>query len=404
MHAHAEGQSADASEIVRSLVCTNPRCSCFKTSQRGHGLTHCPVHDDSTPSLNISIKDGKVLVNCKSGVCTQEQIIEALQDRNLWQKYQPVIYSQQKIVATYDYKDIHGKLLYQAIRKGPVKDFRQRRPDGAGGWIWNLDDTERVLYRLPELVAADPRRWRVLVEGEKDVDTLCRLGFVATTNVAGAGKWLPSYSEWFRDMMVCLIPDNDVKGRDHMIQVARSLRSVARTVVWLELPGSKPKGDVTDWLEAGNDAEQLKSLIRNATTDIPESAQKDAPTIADTHLEMAMLYTCVNLPDAIAYLEPDDFSSEIARSMFRAIRAGEKIDQEALEEPDDDYDEWTAIAKLRDYSRRRSALKIAEHIVSVASDVSRVFNPCLPADALRLLCEHSQNDAVMTKLSDVLDL
>ncbi|MBA7632893.1 hypothetical protein ES703_40449 [subsurface metagenome] len=62
------------------------------------------------------------------------------------------------IVATYDYRDESGELLYQVVRYEP-KDFRQRRPDGKGGWIWNLNNTRRVLYRLQELLTADKRQW-----------------------------------------------------------------------------------------------------------------------------------------------------------------------------------------------------------------------------------------------------
>ena len=40
-----------------------------------------------------------------------------------------------KIVAVYDYRDADGTLLYQVVRYEP-KTFRQRRPDGNGGWIW----------------------------------------------------------------------------------------------------------------------------------------------------------------------------------------------------------------------------------------------------------------------------
>src|SRR5262249_11740711 len=39
-----------------------------------------------------------------------------------------------KLVCRYDYKDVDGNLLYQVERYEP-KDFRQRRPDGKGGWI-----------------------------------------------------------------------------------------------------------------------------------------------------------------------------------------------------------------------------------------------------------------------------
>jgi putative DNA primase/helicase len=44
-----------------------------------------------------------------------------------------------RVIATYDYVDETGALLFQVVRLAP-KDFRQRRPNG-NGWIWNLKDT-----------------------------------------------------------------------------------------------------------------------------------------------------------------------------------------------------------------------------------------------------------------------
>jgi hypothetical protein len=46
---------------------------------------------------------------------------------------------------------LYQGLLYQVVRFAP-KDFRQRRPDGPGGWTWNLKGVRRVLYRLFELL------------------------------------------------------------------------------------------------------------------------------------------------------------------------------------------------------------------------------------------------------------
>lgn len=92
-----------------------------------------------------------------------------------------------KIVATYDYRDEADKLLFQVIRYLP-KSFKQRRPIGSGEWDWHLVDAKTkeplvrlVPYRLPELLAA-PAVWAVaIVEGEKDVDRLAKVGIVATT-------------------------------------------------------------------------------------------------------------------------------------------------------------------------------------------------------------------------------
>jgi hypothetical protein len=88
-------------------------------------------------------------------------------------------------VAEYNYTDENDKLLFQVVRFEP-KGFRQRRPDGNGGWEWSLNGTRRVLHRLPEVRKV---KSVLVVEGEKDCETAHKLGFVATCNAGGAGKW-----------------------------------------------------------------------------------------------------------------------------------------------------------------------------------------------------------------------
>src|SRR5439155_18351863 len=118
-------------------------------------------------------------------------------------------------------------------------------------WVWNLDGVRRVLYRLPELVAADPSIPVYITEGEKDVEALVAFGLVATTNPQGAGKWKQDYNRHLRDRDAVLLPDNDDKGREHVEQVAANLRGIAASVRIVELPGLPEKGDVSDWLAAG---------------------------------------------------------------------------------------------------------------------------------------------------------
>ena len=133
------------------------------------------------------------------------------------------------IIATYDYVDADGRLLFQVCRVGgDRKSFRQRRPNGRGGWTWNLDGVAPVLYRLPELVQVDRSRPVYVVEGEKDVDNLLAIGVVATTNPGGAGKWRSEYSAVLADRCVVIIPDNDDAGRRHAEAVARSLWEARR--------------------------------------------------------------------------------------------------------------------------------------------------------------------------------
>ena len=162
-----------------------------------------------------------------------------------------------RLVGTYDYVGESGKLLFQCCRYEP-KDFKQRQPDGKGGWIWNLQGVRRVLYRLPELLRGLKRGFQViLVEGEKDVDRLAELGFPAavTCNPLGAGKWQEEFSETLRGANVFVIADKDKAGREHAQKVAASLHGKAGRVSVLELPDrdTSQTKDVSDWLTAGGD-------------------------------------------------------------------------------------------------------------------------------------------------------
>lgn len=164
-----------------------------------------------------------------------------------------------EIVATYDYRDPAGKLRYQAIRRAD-KTFALRRPQPGGGWIWDVAGVERLLYRLPELLAADPARPVFIVEGEKDADALAALGLTVTTNSEGAEKWPAAQSRHLAGRRCILIPDNDVTGRKHVAQVRRAVAPFAASVAVLELGGLPPKGDVSDWLAAGGTAEAVLAL------------------------------------------------------------------------------------------------------------------------------------------------
>jgi hypothetical protein len=173
--------------------------------------------------------------------------------------------STNRIVAEYDYVDESGQLLYQSVRFAP-KNFRARQPDGKGGWVWNISGVRRVLYRLPQLLGADPQAAVFVVEGEKDANRLASLGCVATTNVFGAGKWSDEHSETLRGRRVVILPDNDEVGRAHARQVAASLRDVAESVRVVELPNLPDKGDVSVWLDSGGTVEKLLSIIESVET------------------------------------------------------------------------------------------------------------------------------------------
>lgn len=182
---------------------------------------------------------------------------------------------QARQVATYDYTDENGELLFQAVRMEP-KSFRQRRPDG-NGWKWSVKGIRQVPYRLPELLA-NPDALVFVVEGEKDADRLADLGLLATCNAAGAGKWTNAHSEPLANRRVIVLPDNDAAGRDHAEKVRASLEAVGAQVRTVALPGLPEKGDVSDWLDNGGNRDSLLTLLKSHDHDITPQADETALT------------------------------------------------------------------------------------------------------------------------------
>ena len=299
----------------------------------------CPAHEDQTPSLSVTEgDDGRVLLCCHAGCSTEAILLAAgLEMRDLFPPRQTGPLGQ--IVATYDYHNANGAMVCQSVRYPPQpngkKTFRQRRPDGAGGWIWkHLEDCP--LYHLPKLRG---REAVFVVEGEKDADRLCALGLPATTNIAGAGKWRPSYARQLQDAgvkRVCVLPDNDEPGEAHGRDVARSCDDAGLFVKLIPLPGLPVKGDVSDWLDSGRTKVELLDIVRNA----PPFRANGHLVSHKPALELTTLADLLNEPDdAIDWLvedripggslcilagKPKAGKSTLARALAFAVASGER--------------------------------------------------------------------------------
>lgn len=211
-----------------------------------------------------------------------------------------------ELVATYAYRDEDGELLFEKLRYEP-KTFKCRRPvpqsvrkaaeipPNAEAWAWGVNDgpygraarggswdlhplrddhqlsvtlgpCRRVLYRLPELLAAHPDMPVFLVEGEKDVETLRSLGLVATCTWTGSSS---VNAEWLAPLAgrrVVIVPDNDDVGRSHAMRqagwlVCGGVRSL-RVLWWGEHRfHTGPGMDLTDWLKGHNPAEARAAVV-----------------------------------------------------------------------------------------------------------------------------------------------
>lgn len=299
--------------------------------QRGNEYTaRCPAHHDEKPSLSLrEAEDGRLLVYCHVG-CSATDIMSALGLRNrdmfATPAQKPSRADKPAIVATYPYSDEAGTLLYEVLRYEP-KRFAQRRPDGVGGWVWNLHGVQRVPLRLDRLARlddnhADPILWP---EGEKDVLVAERMGFVATTTPQGAGNFRPEYVADHADVLygreIAVIPDNDEPGRAYARQVAQALVQIACPVRIVELPGLPEHGDLSDWVAAGGDAGTLRDFIAatplwkpapvTLVTDVTLPRGRGEDTSQDEDEEAVTEVTQVTLPGNRGAQAPTETGSAV---------------------------------------------------------------------------------------------
>ena len=284
----------------------------------------CPAHEDKTASLSVSKADGggdapegSVLLKCHAG-CTAAEVVSAmgLKLEDLYPEGSRKTKS--KIVATYDYCDEGGKLLFQVVRKEP-KTFRQRKPqNGTNGppWTWSVKGVRKVPYHLPELLSKDGTVF--IPEGEKDVDNLTAAGLLATCNAGGAGKWTADLSPHLRDREVVILPDNHKTGRDHGEDVARALVGIASSVKVVELPDLPHKGDVSDWLANGGNVSELSTLVAAAPQWVAQDSDQEVDADIGALAELSKEHTPKELTTALrqwaaAVAGLDDLDRQVAR-------------------------------------------------------------------------------------------
>ena len=300
------------------IIAENPLedyCAKIGIELKGSGSERkakCPFHKDGTPSFCVNVT--KQVWACKAG-CGSGSVIdlvmrhegvampeamarlanEAQPDRKqptnqprpnvslkpaIVAKTEPL--EKPKFVCAYDYRNADGKIVFQAVRlerKNPAKlsgydkSFMQRRPVGQDEWVWNMEGVERVIYNLPKIKKSSNPVF--ICEGEKDCDNVSKLGWVTTTNVGGAGKWMDSYSESLRDRVVILCGDNDDPGRKHVDMVLKSLAGKATSVRLLRIP--EPHKDVSDFL-ATIGGETDESRLENQFNALSKLVE-DAPVL-----------------------------------------------------------------------------------------------------------------------------
>lgn len=276
-------------EVLDRLQQVKP-CTIKQTGQ-SQWKARCPApdHEDKNPSLDVSVgNDGTILFDCKSRRCSFGAICEGLgfspsaMFGNNTKKFS-------SIIGVYDYRGEDGQLLFQVCRT-ENKEFPARKPDGS----WGIKGIKRIPYRLPELLTVDNKQIIFIPEGEKDCDSLAKLGLIATCNPGGAGKWRAEYNQYLKGRWVVVLSDNDTPGREHAEQVAKSLVGIAKEVRIVQLDNLPDGGDITDWLATGGTLEGLRLRVKEAKPFVP----------ADSIEEPAKIHQSIQIKDDNIKPEP----------------------------------------------------------------------------------------------------
>lgn len=247
----------------------------------------CPAHDDDNASLSVAVgTTGNIVVKCHAG-CSSESVVTAaglkMSDLFTGDKNKDKIYHGTTTKKSeWKYYDLNGKYVYSAMRLDipgkPKKMWMQ------AGNKKSLNGIKRILYNIQNVQEAIVNEDIIfIVEGEKQVENLKKLGLTGTTNPQGAEKWNDSYSMSLTWAITCILPDNDHPGQMHGKKVAGLLYGVVKSIKIIDLPGLKSGEDVSEWIEYGGTKEQLLELYESTPFYKPEENPADIIYYYDRH-------------------------------------------------------------------------------------------------------------------------
>lgn len=228
-------------------------------------MCKCPCHEDRTASLSVDFNGDKPLFYCHAG-CDFVTIKKALIDRGII-AVKPTVgvtKGHRSSSATsngptpkpriHTYHNADGSYCFEKV-KGTDGKWSSRIRNNDGSYNHSVKSiTIKPLYNLPKIIETVAQGGTVYVtEGEKDADTLNRLGLHATTTHSSS-QWLPEHTATLKGAgYVIIIRDNDEPGKKIAEVRLKKIRSVipnSDIVAPPDVNGASVK-DITDYFDGG---------------------------------------------------------------------------------------------------------------------------------------------------------
>lgn len=169
-------------------------------------------------------------------------------------------------VSRHVYRDATGKILYIKTKHHKPDGekffvyYENTKDNAPEGYLSGLENVKQTLYRLNIINSLSVGQLVCIAEGEKDVETLEDLGFIATTS-GGSDSWKKEFSEYFKGLDVVIFPDMDEKGEKYANNILNDIKGIAESVRMVTLPTN----DITEYVEKFQATkENIEQLINDA--------------------------------------------------------------------------------------------------------------------------------------------